>query len=336
MRSPREGGSIRALLRWADMHQPSIATIDLNLLRVFDSVFRERSIQRAAQQLGMSQPAASHALGRLRHALKDDLFVRSARGMLPTPRAEQLAGPIKEALSGFELALQSGPFDPVTSTQSFTIALDNASAVALTAPIVAAAADAAGVRINLVPSGTLDVDRMIDDGGLDLFIGRARDSRERFASEKLFSDDFVVLHNPARSGVVETFSLGTMTERPHLQLSSAGDDTSFIDTWLRRHGAQRTVRFAVPLLGCESVLRRHDALIVMRRRIAAELPARTQLAFGELPFQSPRPETCMRWHRRVDAQPAHIWLRQIVRTATGMAGSGLDVDPGGSESGDGP
>ena len=302
------------------MNHPNIATIDLNLLRVFDSIFREGNILRAAERLGMSQPAASHALARLRHALKDDLFVRSSRGMLPTARAEQLAGPVRQALSYLELGLQSGPFDPATATQRFTIALDNASAVSLSAPILAAVSTAAPlVRLDLRPSGTLDIDRMIDEGDLDLFIGKARATLERFASEELFTDDFAVLHQAGKgqSGTEEAKPppLKDLTARPHLHLSSAGDDTGFVDRWLEEGGARREVRHAVPLLGCEAVLEQQDFFIVMRRRMASALCNRTGLAVSDLPFPAPRIATCLRWHRRLEAQPAHQWLRRTIRIA---------------------
>lgn len=300
-----------------DMNHPNISTIDLNLLRVFDSIFRERNILRAAHQLGMSQPAASHALARLRHALKDDLFVRSARGMQPTPRAEQLAGPVRQALNYFELGLQSGPFDPATSAQRFTIALDNASAVTLTAPIIEAVTKAApNVVTELRPSGTLDIDRMLDEADLDLFIGRAREPRERFASEELFSDDFVVVHRRAENMPSPPLDLKALATRPHIRLSSAGDNTDFIDLWLKEHHAHREIRHSVPLLGCEAVLRQHDVLVITRRRIAMELCRGTGLVSDELPFVAPRVATNMRWHRRLDAQPAHSWLRQIIRQTT--------------------
>ncbi|WP_042691028.1 LysR family transcriptional regulator [Azospirillum sp. B506] len=295
------------------MDHPNIATIDLNLLRVFDSIYREGNILRAAERLGMSQPAASHALARLRHALKDDLFVRSARGMLPTARAEQLAGPVRQALSCLELGLQSGPFDPTTATQRFTIALDNASAVSLSAPILAAVSAAAPLlRLDLRPSGTLDIDRMIDEADLDLFIGKARPQLERFASEELFSDDFAVLHRTREAP--ETLTPEALTALPHLHLSSAGDDTEFVDRWLGERGARREVRHSVPLLGCEAVLERQDFYIVMRRRMALALCNRTGLSVSDLPFPSPRIVTCLRWHRRLDAQPAHQWLRRTIRS----------------------
>lgn len=297
------------------MHNPNINTIDLNLLRLFDAVYRDGTIGRAAQRLGISQPAASHALARLRLSLNDQLFVRSAQGMTPTPRAEQLASPIRRALSYLELGLQSDDFDPTTSKQVFRLALDNCSAVSLTSKIITAVSVAApSISLNLRPSGTIDVDNMIDTSDLDLFIGRPGENRERFASEELSSDDFVAIHPnrlPAKEAMMTVEELVTI---PHLHLSSAGDDTSFLDKWLAEQGLRREIRHSIPLLGCVAVLQTLDALVIMRRPMA-EAICKGGMTIRELPFATPAVSTCMRWHRRVDSQAAHVWLRQTVRLA---------------------
>lgn len=298
------------------MHPPSIKNIDLNLLKVFDAVFREGHLARAASQLGMSQPAASHALARLRHALADDLFVRSARGMLPTPRAEQLAAPVRQALSYLELGLQSDQFDPLTSRQEFRLALDNCSAIALTSRIVEAVSRVApGVSLTLKPSGTVDVDRQIDAADLDLFLGRPGEARERFASEEIRSDDFVIVHPDTIPWSDVTITLEELVAIPHLQLSSTGDDTGFIDKWLAQHDVRRAVRHGIPLLGYTTGLQQQEMLVVMRRPIANAISMGGPLVIRELPFPSPQVSTCLRWHRRLDAQPAHRWLRDVIMSA---------------------
>src|SRR5882757_4962466 len=109
---------------------------DLNLLVVFDAVMQERSVTRAGDRLGLSQPAISHALTRLRHMLKDDLFIRSPKGMVPTPRAEQLALPVRTALDGLQRSLEPSQFDPASAQRSFRIAVDNYAALVLAAPLV--------------------------------------------------------------------------------------------------------------------------------------------------------------------------------------------------------
>src|ERR1700730_13455891 len=115
----------------------TLGAIDLNLLAVFDAIMRERSVTRAGHRLGLSQPAMSHALTRLRHMLKDDLFVRSPTGMVPTPRAEQLATPVRMALDGLQQSLEPDHFEASKATRTFQIAVDNYSAIVLVAPIAA-------------------------------------------------------------------------------------------------------------------------------------------------------------------------------------------------------
>src|SRR5580704_890837 len=129
------------MMGWSSGHltmtAPKLPAIDLNLLIVFDAIMRERSVTRAGQRLSLSQPAMSHALTRLRHMLKDDLFVRSPNGMIPTPRAEQLATPIRIALDGLQQSLEPVQFEPAKATATFRIAVDNYAAVVLVAPIAA-------------------------------------------------------------------------------------------------------------------------------------------------------------------------------------------------------
>src|SRR5437016_4202007 len=114
----------------ARMPTPSVklGAIDLNLFVVFDAVMQERNVTRAGQRLNLSQPAMSHALTRLRHMLKDDLFIRGPNGMMPTPRAEQLATPIRIALEGLQESLEPVQFDPSKATTTFRIAVDNYAA----------------------------------------------------------------------------------------------------------------------------------------------------------------------------------------------------------------
>ena len=137
---------------------PKLGAIDLNLLVVFDAIMRDRSVTRAGQRLGLSQPAISHALTRLRHMLKDELFVRSPSGMVPTPRAEELATPIRIALDGLQQSLEPVQFEPSKATTTFRIAVDNYAAIVLVAPIAAHIARIApGVTLDFRPSGTLNV-----------------------------------------------------------------------------------------------------------------------------------------------------------------------------------
>src|SRR5579864_5144939 len=136
--------------------QPAVklSAVDLNLLVVLDALMQERNVTRAASRLALSQPALSHALGRLRHMLKDDLFVRSPKGMIPTPRAESLAVPIRRALDELQHSLEPPQFDPANAARHFRIAVDNYAAIVLVAPLTARITKTApGVTLEFRPSG---------------------------------------------------------------------------------------------------------------------------------------------------------------------------------------
>src|SRR5438046_328704 len=176
------------------MRQMNWRAFDLNLLVVFEGLFREGSVTRAGKRLGMSQPALSHALNRLRYLVKDQLFIRSPGGMVPTPRAQQLAPPLRQALADMQRALEPEAFVPAQATRRFSIAINNYAAVVLAAPLVSAVTAAAPlVQLDLRPSGTLDVFDLLDNGDLDVAIGTFDPVGERFGSTRLLEDQFVAV-----------------------------------------------------------------------------------------------------------------------------------------------
>src|SRR2546428_3866119 len=126
-----------------EMSQMNWRAFDLNLLVVFEAVMQDGSVTRAGKRLGMSQPALSHALNRLRYLVKDQLFIRTPKGMVPTPRAEQLALPLRHALAEMQRALEPETFVAAQANRRFSIAVNNYAAVVLAAPLVAAVAPAA-------------------------------------------------------------------------------------------------------------------------------------------------------------------------------------------------
>src|SRR6202165_2621169 len=180
---------------------PKLGAIDLNLLVVFDAMMRDRSVTRAGHRLGLSQPAMSHALTRLRHMLKDELFVRSPNGMVPTPRAEELATPIRIALDGLQQSLEPVQVDASKATATFRIAVDNYAAIVLVAPIAAHVARIApGVRLDFRPSGTLNVVDQLDRSELHLAMGPAAAPGERFSRGRVLQDQFFVVHGKGHPG----------------------------------------------------------------------------------------------------------------------------------------
>jgi DNA-binding transcriptional LysR family regulator len=293
-----------------------LRNLDLNLLLVFDAVLRERSVVRAADSLAISQPAVSHALNRLRHALKDKLFVRTPAGMSPTPRAEQLALPVRKALNELQLAVEGDTFDPSTADRRFTIAVNNYAAVVAAGPILAAVrAQAPNVRLSLVPSGTLNLRDRLDRGELDLAIsGRAVDG-ERFASQPLIEDRFVAVLRSGHPALRKKLTAAALAELQHLGISSSPEDLSFLDEFLKARNSARFVASDVPYLSAGAVLVQSNLVAILGRKLAMEFRRAYPIEIRELPFEAPLLHSVMSWHRRFDDVPAHRWLRGTIAGA---------------------
>jgi DNA-binding transcriptional LysR family regulator len=297
---------------------PKLGAIDLNLLLVFDAIVRDRSVTRAGQRLGLSQPAMSHALTRLRHMLKDELFVRSPNGMVPTPRAEELATPIRIALDGLQQSLEPVQFDPSKATVTFRIAVDNYAAIVLVAPIAAHIVEiASGVTLDFRPSGTLNVLDLLDRSELHLVIGPPGAQGERFSHRRLLQDQFVVVHRKGHPAAkAQEFSTERLTTLPQLEISSAQFGTDFIGNGPGRSKPALKPAMRAPILSAAQILATSDLVSVLPLNVAKSMTRSHQLAFHRL-SRSPKPiEAAMIWPRRLDNQPAHAWLRGAISDVT--------------------
>ena len=299
--------------RHVEMLQVNWRAFDLNLLVVFEALMQDGSVTRAGRRLGMSQPAMSHALNRLRYLVKDQLFIRTPKGMVATPRAEQLAPPLRQALAQMQRALEPETFVAAKANRRFSIAIDNYAAIVMAAPLVAAVLAAAPLlQLDLRPSGTLDLFDHLDRGELDVAIGSFDAVGERFGSATLLEDRFVAVMrrgHPASRGKLSATTFGAL---PHVAISSSGDDTGFIDRSLARRGARRRIALRLPYLSTAAVLGKSDMVATLSRRVAEAMVRGSALQLCELPFTSPTLRTSMLWHRKLDGSPAHRWLRDHI------------------------
>jgi DNA-binding transcriptional LysR family regulator len=293
---------------------PKLGAMDLNLLVVFDAIMRDRSVTRAGQRLGLSQPAVSHALTRLRHMLKDELFVRSPRGMIPTPHAEQLATPIRIALEGLQHSLEPIQFEPAKATATFRIAVDNYAAIVLVAPIAEAVARLApGVTLDFRPSGTLNIPELLDRSELHLAIGPPSVLGERFSVRRLLRDQFVVVHRKdhpaARAREFSTEKLATL---PQLEISSAQFGADFVEAAPGKLKPVPRPAMRAPFLSAAPILANSDLVSAFPLNVARQMIKSHGLVFQRL-SRPPKPiEATMIWLRRLDNQPAHAWLRDVI------------------------
>jgi DNA-binding transcriptional LysR family regulator len=311
--APRSGQQHSAAINWN--------SFDLNLLVIFDAIMHEKTLTRAGHRLGMSQPAVSHALARLRVILKDDLVVRTPEGMCPTPRAKHMIGGIRAALHALQVTLESDEFNASQATRKFVVAANNCAARAVVPALVRRMAKLApSVVLDVRPLGGLNVFDQLDDGEIELALGTLIDGGDRFKCVGLLDDEYAaIVSNEHPRAVDLALTLEDFATLPHIDVTSSGDDTSFVDEVLADQGLARHVVARLPLHSLVSVLVGSRALAVVPRRVAADLVAVCPLTMLPLPFPSPRLTLSMIWHRRLDNHPAHRWLRGTLREAVSGA-----------------
>jgi DNA-binding transcriptional LysR family regulator len=294
----------------------SLRNFNLNLLLVFEAIMRERSVVGAAERVGLSQPAISHALNRLRRVAKDQLFIRTPAGMMPTPRAEQLAIPVRRALDELQVALEPETFIASAAERRFTIAVNNYAAVVLAGPIIAdCRVLAPRIRLSLRPSGTLGLTELLERGELDLVISAVEAPADRFAAQVLMEDRYVAVMRRGHPAARGRLTLAAFAKLPHLVISSSGEDVGFVDAALVSRGKSRSVILETPYLSAGPVLVQSDMVAVLGRQIAQEFRRAHPIELKDLPFDAPKLRSIMLWHRRFDDQPAHRWLRATVASA---------------------
>jgi DNA-binding transcriptional LysR family regulator len=240
----------------------------------------------------------------------DDLFVRTPDGMSPTPRAERMAGPARAALHELQVTLEADEFDAPQASRDFIVAVNNCAARAVVPALVRRIA-------KLAPSVVLDVRPLGQRNVLDqLALTTLIDGGDRFKCVGLLDDEYaVIVSNDHPMAANLELSIEDFAALPHIDVTSSGDDTHFVDDVLAEHGLTRVVVAKLPLHSLVSVLVGSRALAVVPRRVAADLVAVCPLAMLPLPIPSPRVSLSMIWHRRLDNHPAHRWLRGTLRDA---------------------
>ncbi|TCD14463.1 LysR family transcriptional regulator [Oricola cellulosilytica] len=308
------------------------SSVDLNLLRVFDAMMMELSTVRAGERIGLSQPAVSSALGRLRHLVGDELFVREGNRMVPTSRAVELQDPVRNALRQIEAALCSASaFDPATSERDFVIlGSDYFSTLLMPRLAMRLTREAPAATIQMLDYPSSSVIPLLVEGKIDLAVDRNLDAPEWIVRDTLFSS---YIHCVARKGHPVLAARGIAPgERvppdifcaiPQVLMSMDGGKTGTIDLELKERGLHRRVAMTVPhfqavALATESSDLLGNLPVHFARQAAQSLDIELYLP----PFDPPVIGVSMYWHRRVDRDPANRWLRRQVELALM-----LDDDP---------
>jgi DNA-binding transcriptional LysR family regulator len=299
----------------------NLRSVDLNLLVVFDALITERNVTRAAARNGLSQPAVSKALNRLRYLFHDPLFVRRDRAMEPTARALELAGPIHGALADISRTLTlPTAFDPATVTATVKIAtIDLYHTNLLSALVRHLRRHAPGVDLQVRANDCSRLHERLAAGETDIAFAPLGTRTGEISAEPLWNDRLVMLvgrDNPLTEPVsIESYAAaGHLVDAGHVQVSVEGVGTSVVDAILAARGLRRRIVLVLPnSAGVPFVVAATDLIATLPSRIVKGLPAVPDIRVLTPPF--PDVEVCphMFWHRRTQNDPLQVWLRSVIR-----------------------
>ena len=288
--------------------------IDLNLFRVFDAIYTEGSLTRAGEVLHLTQPAVSNALGRLRAAYDDPLFVRTARGMAPTPVAESVVAGIRGALQLLDDSLNTRQvFDPRKARRRFRLSAGDQAAALLAPRLMARFAEfAGGVELEILPLRRESVVHELASGQIDFALDAIPLPDPQVLSLKVFEEEMVCAVRQGHPAVGRKISLAQYLALSHVHASSRRQGPGLIDVTLRRLGKQRRIVLRLPYhLGLPHVVAATD--------LAASVPRSLAAAHGlhavALPFATPPAELYAFWHKSADRDVGSLWFREILQGA---------------------
>jgi DNA-binding transcriptional LysR family regulator len=292
-----------------------ISDIDLNLLRLFDAIYRLGNVSRAAEAVGLTQPAASHGLGRLRLLLGDALFERRAGGVRPTARADRLAGAVRQALGMLEAALnENAAFDPRQSTRTFRLHMSDMGESRFLPELIPALRERApGVRVQTLPLPRNEIAAALDEGRIDFafgFLPMVKDTQR----VQLLHDRYIVMLRAGHPFVT------TARRKKGQALLDALQELEFVAG--RTHADTLRILQALKLedrirltaehfMALPAIVGATDLAVVMPRNIARGFSA-ADYALIEPPFPLRDFTVSLHWSRRFEADPANRWLRDLM------------------------
>jgi len=301
-----------------------LKNIDLNLLVSLRTLLAHKNVSAAAKELGLTQPALSNSLSRLRHLLNDEILVRGPKSMILTDRALRLEQPICDALRMIEAALATPkPFDPQTSTRRFTMAVTDFAQLTLVPKIIAHLSRIAPLcqfGIRTIPTYT-PVDELAT-GVFDACIVYRVEEHASLKKQLIAKDRFVCILRKGHPALKQKLTLKRFAELKHALVSPIveHEDDEFdgiVDRALAEHKLKRQVAFSIPhFFMAPFVVSESDLVMTIAEGIAKSLDGACNVEVVEAPLKLPDFEANLIWHQRNDNDPAIVWLRKAIRDAT--------------------
>ena len=296
----------------------ALAALDLNLLPVLDALLETHSVTESGRRLGLSQPAVSRALARLRAALDDELLVRTGRVMVPTPRALALQQPLRETLHQVHsLVRPAAPFDPAQHARRWRVVVPDYGDIVVLPELLATLSE-------LAPRASIEVRNDYSQEGLkwaDIVLapqtpliteGPASIFKRSFRSQRLFVDRFVMVAHRSHPLLSAPLTLDAWLSVPHIRVDPSLSGEGVVDKVLRSQGREREVALELPnFSGVAATAARTRLVGVMPERQARRM-ATAEVALCDVPIAIPEMIIMQYWQSRVDGDPAHRWLRELL------------------------
>lgn len=293
-----------------------LRNLDLKLLQLFEGVYRQRNLSRVAEQMGLTQPAVSLGLGRLRRHFADPLFVRAGGTMEPTPVAGQLHELAANAIAQLEALLAFQPaFDPRNDARTFRIAMTDVGQVVVLPRLLNTLADIAPhikVDVSQVSPETAD---QLQRGLLDMALGSLPDLDGRFVQQPIFLETFSCLVRRGHPRIVATLSARQYQEEQHVVVETSGTGHFVIERDLARKGIIRNVGVRIPhFIGLPAIVGSTNFVATLPSRAAHILAQGSTARVLALPVKIPGYQVRQQWHERMQRDPGHIWMRHLMMT----------------------
>src|ERR1700681_1253631 len=288
--------------------------VDLNLLVVFNQLLAERRVNAIALSLGITQPAGVNAPGRLRRLLGDELFLRTSRGMEPTPFAEQLAEPVAYALGTLHSALnQRVSFDPGSSTRSFALAMTDIGEIYFLPSLMEILERVAPkVSITTVRNASANLKDDMEAGRVDLALGLLPDLKAGFFQRRLFRHRYVCMFRKGHPLDKGRMTLQEFSNAAHVVVVAAGTGHSRVDAMLE-DSVPRRVRLRVPhFVAVGHLLSETDMIATVPERFASRCVKPFGLTYVTHPAKLPEIAINVFWHAKFHREPGNQWLRTLI------------------------
>lgn len=307
------------------MNEMNIRDMDLNLLRAFDALMHERNVTRAGERIGLSQPAMSHALTRLRRLCDDPLFVRVRSGMEPTPFAQQLGRVVSEGLQVLQEGLDGATsFNPLVSDRTFRIVMSDMGELVFLPPLMTALKRRApNMNVRVLQLARELYQEVFESGAADLALGVVPELQAGFYQQRLFSDSYVCLVREDHPRIGATLSLEQFCEESHVMIEPAGSryssvflqtvESTLIERTLAQRGLRRRIALRLPhFTVVPRIVQTTDFIATLPRTVLEVMGVPHNLRILAPPFTAPDFVVRQFWHQRYHHDRANRWLRGLV------------------------